>query len=112
MEDTIKYMAEYGILFVIAAVFIWDKITNAKMTENILKELQAGAKLQSSTLESLRHTCDNQTTALSIIQNTLSANTQSLERHDKRAEFMNTDVREMVTILKTRPCVNRVDTNE
>ena len=105
MDDILKLFSEYGILIVIAAVFIWDKLVNAKQADNILKELQEYAKLQGSTLQNLDHTCRNMETALSIIQSTLAANTQSLERHDKRSEYMNNDIREIVTILHTRPCV-------
>jgi len=107
MNETLKTLSEYGVLFVIAAVFIWDKVAHSRMIENILKELQTSARLQTSALESLRHMCENTTTALSIIQNTLAANTQSLERHDKRSEYMNNDIREICTMLKTRPCVNQ-----
>jgi len=105
MEDILKIIGEYGILIVIAAVFIWDKVANTKTTENILKELEAGSKVQTSILENLRHTCENQSIALSIIQNSLAMNTTSLERHDKRSEYMNADVREICTLLRVRPCI-------
>jgi len=109
MEDILKIIGEYGILIVIAAVFIWDKIANTKTTEKMLKELEAGSKVQTSILENLRHTCENQSTALNIIQHTLAMNTTSLERHDKRSEYMNTDVREICTLLRVRPCIIQND---
>jgi len=114
MNEYIKLIAENGVLLVIAAVFIWDKVTNAKTVTSILSDMQSSAKLQENTLinlhralESLGHATENTTTALNIIQNTLANNMHSLERHDKRAEFMNSDLREVVTMLKTRPCVSR-----
>jgi len=109
MEDILKIIGEYGILIVIAAVFIWDKVVNTKTTENILKKLETASELQTSILENLRHTCGNQTTALGIIQNSLAMNTTSLERHDKRSEYMNADVREICTLLRVRPCMIRND---
>ena len=112
MDEILKMISEFGILIVIAAVFIWNSVTHNKTTESILQDLQMAMTLQVGILENLKHTCENQSTALNIIQNTLSANTQSLERHDKRAEFMNNDVREILTILRTRPCVTQNETRE
>ena len=101
MEEIAKYVAEYGILTVIAGVFIWDKIKNMQTTENILRELHQSSQLQGSTLESLRHTTENQTTLLGIINATLAADLEAMKRHDTRAEFMNNDVKVILELVKT-----------
>ena len=110
MPEYVKMIAEYSVLIVIAAVFIWDKVAHSKVVESILKELQTSSKLQSATLENLKRSTENASTALNIIQNTLYANSQALDRHDKRSEFMNNDIREMSATLKSRPCISRSDT--
>ena len=109
MTDTLKTVSDYGVLLVIAAVFIWDKIANARAIESVLKELQSASKLQSDTLRSLQHTSENTSTALQLLLNSLSGLTASLERHDKRSEFMNADIREICGLLGRRPCVKDAD---
>jgi len=109
MEEIIKMAGEYGVLFVIAALFIWEKISHGKIVENVLKELQATSKLNSTALESMmaaidgmRRTSENTATALSIIQNTLANLMQSLERHDQRSEHINKDVRAIIAVMNER----------
>jgi hypothetical protein len=114
MEEILKLIADYGVLMAIAVVFIWDKVRNARTTETVLKELQTASKLQTDTLEtlrrsseslmtaleSLRHTSENLTTTLGIIQHALFANTQTMERHSKQADFMNDDIREILAVVR------------
>ena len=102
MDVLIGMIMEQGILFVIAALFIWDKVTTAKSMAVILQELQASSRMQTDTLISVKSSVENTTTALNIIQNTLAANTQSLERHDIRAEYMNSDIKTMLTLIQTK----------
>ena len=104
MED-IKLIAVYGIFVVIAAVFIWDKISVIKVMVDILNGLQSTSKIQADALENIRRSTENTTIALNIIQNTLAGMSQSMERHDKRAEYMNNDIREVCTKLNDRPCI-------
>jgi hypothetical protein len=42
---------------------------------------------------------------LNIINNTLPVISGTLERHDKRSEFMNNDLREVAVLVKRRPCM-------
>jgi len=100
MEETVKHIGEYGVLIVIAAAFIWDKIQFSRTTGDILRELQTSIKMQTHILEALQQTCNNLTTALSIIQNTLATNTSALDRHDKRVEYMNKDLIEILTLIR------------
>jgi len=119
MTEIVKTIMEYGILLVIAGVFLWDKVTISKSTVTILSRLESQAGLLGKTLDGLHHSVEgvhtsneNTSTALNIIQNTLASNlqdiagiNQALERHDKRAEYMNTDVRAILDILRIRPGV-------
>ena len=109
MEEVVKLVAEYGILIVISGIFIWNTIKSSKditmmlsTIERTMNEMQRTSEITKDALENLKHTCENQTTALSIIQNTLSQNTSALERHDKRAEYMNGDIRAMRAIMETQ----------
>ena len=98
--EIIKAVADYGILVCIAGVFLWDKIINSNKMVQILKDLQTTQLLQAKTLDSLMQTSQNTSTALNILQNTLASLSELIIRHDKRAEYMNNDIKEIVTILK------------
>jgi len=106
MNEIAALISEFGIVIVIVGVLVWLTIHNAKNSEKSLKTLEASSAVQTSTLESLRQSCENTATALNIIQSTLIGNTQTLDRVDKRTETMNTDVREINATLKVRPCVS------
>ena len=80
-------------------------MNHSKTVEKILNEMQNSMVLQKDTLDGLRHTSENTTIALNIIQNSLASMAQSLERHDKRSEYMNNDLVEISATLKSRPCV-------
>jgi len=99
VQEMVQIITNYGILVVIAAIFIWDKVVNVKQTEKILSELQAASRMQTAAIESIRIASDNTATALQIIQNTLTATSTALERHDKRSEFMNSDLRDLYTFI-------------
>ena len=110
--DSIKLLTEYGVLVAIAAVFIWEKFQYSKANSQVLTELSNSSKLQAASLESLnsslasmKQSCDNTTMALNIISSTLSGMSNNFERHDKRADFTNTDVREIVSLVRQRPCM-------
>ena len=112
MEDILKLVAENGILVIIAAVFIWNTITSAKTTGEVLSELHTNAELQKGTLENLSRSGENMAVALNIIQSTLDTHTQllnnnarSFERHDQRAEHMSSDVQRVLTLLSNRQCM-------
>ena len=107
--ENIKLIGEYGIFVVIAAVFIWDKISVSKVMVSILNELQSNSKIQSDALENIRRSTENTTIALNIIQNTIASMSTNMERHDKRAEYINNDIREIVTKLNARPSIIQVD---
>ena len=116
MEEIFRSIADHGVLIVIAVVFIWDKISSAKTIANILLELQSNVKIQTGILEGLKQTGENTATALNIIQNTLAvhtqlltSNAQSFERHDKRAEYMSSDIRSVITVLEQKPCILHKD---
>jgi hypothetical protein len=119
MEEILKHIADYGLAFVLAAIFIWRSLKSDKANAEILRELQANVKLQTDTLNVLRQESSNTHTSLSIIQNTIAGNTQAQERHDQRAEHMNTDIRatleltrEVIGTLKSRPCVTTDDAHK
>ena len=105
--ENIKLIGEYGIFVVIAGVFIWDKISISKVMVNILNELQSNSKIQVDALENIRRSTENTTIALNIIQSALASMSQSMERHDKRAEYMNNDLREICAKLNSRPTVTQ-----
>ena len=109
MEQMITLITNSSVLVVIAAVFIWDNITNNKTVQKVLAELTNNAELQKSALDNLSRVSDNIATALNIIQNTLASNTQllnnntqSFDRHDQRAEFMNGDIRKILAHVETQ----------
>ena len=112
MEETYKLLTEHGVLMAIAGFFLWQSYHFSKTIAPLLAELHNASKLQTAALESLnaslatiKQSCDNTTMALSLIGNTLTTAVNSLERHDKRAEFMNTDIREVVALVRRRPCM-------
>jgi len=112
MNDSVKLLTEYGVLVALAALFIWEKFQYSKTHGQVLSELNNSVKLQMAVLENLnvslngvKQSCDNTTMALNIINNTLPIIVSNLERHDKRAEFMNSDVREITALVRQRPCM-------
>lgn len=44
MDQTLKAISEYGLLVVIAGLFIWDWITNKRQNTETLKELKDSNK--------------------------------------------------------------------
>lgn|GEM_PF-3214242 len=107
MQSVVQLITETGVLLVIVGIFLWNTITTSKNMEKLLAELREGCKLQTAAIDGLKHTTENTTTALNIIQNTLAGVSQALERHDKRSEYMNNDMREVTTLIKNRPCIYR-----
>jgi CII-binding regulator of phage lambda lysogenization HflD len=110
--DIVKFMTEHSVMMAIAAFFLWQSYQLSRTIAPLLTELQNSSKLQTASLESLnsslatiKQSCDNTTMALTLIGNTLSTTSSTLERHDKRAEFMNTDIREVVALVRRRPCM-------
>jgi len=106
MIEIMKSIGEYGILIIIAGAFVWDKISHSKIIENILKEVQSYTKMQTSMIEALRDESLNRTTVLNVMQKDIDNIIHMLERDDKRADHMNSDIREIRTILNNKPCVN------
>ena len=104
MDSLIKMIAENGILIVIAVVFIWDKVVMSKNLSRMIVEIQVFTKIQADALTGIKLTSDNTATALGIIQNTLAGNNDLLNRHDIRAETINTHIDTALTLLKQRPC--------
>ena len=100
MAEIIKIGAEYGVLILIAAVFVWRAMKGDKTNTEILISMQANQIMSSEALAILRQESANTQTLLSIIQNTLASNNQAMERHDNRAEFINVDVREILSLVK------------
>ena len=100
MEEIVKLASEYGILIILAAVFIWRSMKTDKTNTEVLISLQASVVMYSETLAILRQESANTQTSLSIIQNTLATNNQAMERHDSRAEYINVDVRETLGLVK------------
>jgi len=112
MDDIIRFVSEHGVLMAFALLFIWERIQWSKTHGQVLTELNSSIKLQVIMLENLnvslngvKQSCDNTTMALNIINNTLPVITSNLERHDKRAEFMNVDIREIVSLVRKHPCI-------
>ena len=114
--EAIKVISEYGILVVIAGLFIWEKFQYSKIIGNLLSEIKITIAHQAGMLTSLeaallsiRASCDNTATALTIISHSLLDMKGLLERHDKRSEYINKDVRDSTIMLRMRPCMH---TNE
>ena len=82
ISETIKYISEYGILLVIAAAFVWDKITNGKVMLEILTELRTAAKTQADTLESIRRDAEARAAALASLQQSIMEIPYVIENHD------------------------------
>jgi len=106
MEALIKVISENGVLIIIAAAFIWDKISHSKTVENVLKELQSCIKLQDSMLAAIRDESLNRSNVLTYMQSTVDNITGIVQRNDKRTENMSNDIRGICTILNTRPCIS------
>lgn len=102
MEEVLKYIADYGLAFVLAAIFIWRSLKTDKVNTDILCELKSNSILQTNALNIVQQESINTQTSLSIIQNTIAGNTQSLDRHDKRAEHMNNDVIKILEIVREK----------
>ena len=108
--DVVKFLTEHSVLMALAGLVIWEKYQYSKTTSPLLAELSNSIKLQSASLDNLntslntvRQSCDNTTMALNIISNTLPTIYNTLERHDKRSEYMNNDLREIAFLVKRRP---------
>ena len=84
MIEYVRMIMEGGILLIISAVFIWDKITISKSMLAAISRLEMQAELQ---------------------QTALSAFSGAMERHDKRAEDMSADLRAALELLKSQPCM-------
>ena len=105
MPEILSIIMESGILLIIAAVFIWDKITISKAMLATLARLETRAELQVQSLEGLARAAEATSAALSIAQTALSTLNGAMERHDKRAELMNADLRAASELLKNQPCM-------
>ena len=107
MLDFVSLVMEGGILIIIAAVFIWDKVTITKSMVSVLAKLEIHAGLQANALEGLHEATDNTSAALNIIQNTMATLIAAADRNDKRIDYMNNDIRSAIDLLKGRPCMIR-----
>ena len=106
MEEFSQFMpvvTETGILATLAIIFIWDKVKNAKVVENLLNEIKNISNLQKVTLDNIakeientRNSINNTTLSLNLLQLNATNLHESLERHDKRSEHMNTDVKKIL----------------
>ena len=101
MEEIIKLIGDYGILIILAAVFIFRTLKTDKTNTELLHQINADHKTNNETVSILRQESTNTQTALSIIQNTLASHTLALDRHDGRAENINEKLREALTLLQT-----------
>jgi septal ring factor EnvC (AmiA/AmiB activator) len=115
--DIVKFLTEHSVMMMIVAMYIWDNARHSKTTVQVLTELRNSSTLQADSLKSLdaslatiRQSCDNTTMALTLINNTLPTVYNTLERHDKRSEYMNNDLREIATLVKRRPCMTQKET--
>jgi hypothetical protein len=86
MEELIKLISETGVLILIAVAFIWDKITYAKTTDGMLREVQEKVRSQEAAIASARHSLEMLSSTLALIQNIIQENRQMLVNHDRRAE--------------------------
>lgn len=96
MTELIQFISDTGVLIVIAAVFIWDKVVNAKKTGELLQEISINTKLLKSMLDTITAAVNNTTTALNMVEMTQKGLVEDMSRHDKRAEFMNNDIKKIL----------------
>ena len=78
MEELIKLVSEYGILVIIAGVFIWLYVAKINKMDDVLRDVQQKVVAQDKVqdrLDSLAH-----------IEVVITENRQLLVDHDKRAE--------------------------
>ena len=119
----IQQAADYGISNVLIGLMVWMVITltgliiwrdvfNSKTLNKMLNELSISVKLQTastdglnSALVGIKQSCDNTAKALEIINNNMNHIDGTLERMDKKFDFMNNDVKETATLVRRRPCV-------
>jgi len=112
VAETTRLITEFGVLAVIAGVFIVEKVFYLRTIGKTLNELSSVVRVQGVTLEglnnaisSMKASADNTATALNIISITLTNIIHAIERHDNLTKFMNTDLREAMTLLRLRPCL-------
>ena len=112
MEGLFKIITDNGIAVVCAAAFIYQFFQVSKTLNKVLTEftpavtaLTKAIETQEEVVKNLQMATNTTTSSVNLVNATVSSVSTILERHDKRAEFMNNDIREIITLLKTRPCV-------
>jgi hypothetical protein len=117
VDNAVKILFEYGALGVLCAVFagliVWYVYYGTKHTNKVLEELNVQNKLNAQSqlhlaeaVSGIKQACENTATALNIVNNSMLTINQSFERHDKRVEFINNDVKEIVQstrLIKKKP---------
>ena len=123
----IQQAADYGISNVLVGLMVWMVITltgliiwrdvfNSKTLNKMLNELSISVKLQTASTDGLnsaligiKQSCDNTAKALEIVNTHMNHMSSSLDRMDKKVDFMNNDVKETATLVRRRPCVIKRD---
>jgi D-serine deaminase-like pyridoxal phosphate-dependent protein len=102
MEDIIKLISETGVLLIIAGVFIWDKVTTAKKTEEILREVQEKVRLIVSIGESMQHRLDLMGQTQAHDSGIIAENRQLLINHDNRSQDIYVQMKGIETLLNSK----------
>ena len=100
MEEIVKVVGEYGILVMIAVVFVMDRVRTGKVQTDLLHQIDSDHKVVNEAIAVLRQESTNAQTLLNIINISLTGYTSALERHDSRAESINKDLQKAITLLE------------
>lgn len=104
--DTIKAIAEYGVLVVIAGVFILTWVAGFKIIpaffEKLLAHLEKMNNNFSEQNDNMKTALGSIAVSLEIIKNQTEDNTDLFKTHDKRAEDINNKLTEVCAIVRNK----------
>lgn len=87
MNETVKLLAEYGIMIVIVGLFVWDWITNKTSNKDSLKTIADTNKSIVLCLEEIKKTNsnnaksnDNISKSLELLQKSMDNQTQKIDK--------------------------------
>ena len=85
MSETIKLIVDYGILMVIAGVFIWNTIQDRIDKKDATEKNEKRDTKYNESLQLLSQSNDNIASALNLLKTSTDTNNSLLKEHDERA---------------------------
>jgi hypothetical protein len=103
METTIKAISEYGVLIVIAGVFIWMVVTDRKASKQREEDTKKRDDKYNESLSLLSQSNENIAKSLDLLTRSMETNETLLRQHDERSIKMKEDIAEVRVLVSNCP---------